>query len=59
MTDKKAIRSNQNGFTVEKCCLTNLITYDDLTDLNEGTVVDVLYFDPGDVHLASSLMIQN
>lgn len=58
-TDKKVIESNQNGLTVEKCCLTNLITYDDLTGLNEGTAVDVVYLDPADVHPASLLMIQN
>ena len=44
--DNQGIRPSQHGFTKDRSCLTNLISYDLVTHLvDEGKAVDVVYLD--------------
>ena len=44
--DKQGIRPSQHGFMKGRSCLTNLISYDQVTHLvDEGKAVDVIYLD--------------
>ena len=44
--DNREIRPSQHGFTKDRSCLTNLISYDLVTHLvDEGKAVDVVHLD--------------
>jgi len=44
--DNQGIRPSQHGFMIGRSCLTNLISfYDQVTQLDEGKAVDVIYLD--------------
>ncbi|KAK4831696.1 hypothetical protein QYF61_018748 [Mycteria americana] len=46
LKDKKMIWSSQHGFTQGRSCLTNLVTYDEMTGLvEEGRAVDIVFLD--------------
>jgi len=46
VNDNQGIRPSQHGFMKGRSCLTNLISYDQVTRLvDEGKAVDVIYLD--------------